>query len=81
MSKFGVSTSMITIAITVLLWNGGLAFFQAPNNAFIMSLASLRCQIEVLILTKRLFSNSTTSMLKNLLQPHSMLKGSEGLII
>lgn len=39
MSKFGVSTSIITIAITVLLWNGGLAFFQAPNNAFIMSLA------------------------------------------
>lgn len=38
-STFGVSTSMITIAITVFLWNSGLAFFQAPNNAFIMSLA------------------------------------------
>lgn len=39
MSAFGILTSMITIAITVFLWNGGLAFFQAPNNAFIMSLA------------------------------------------
>lgn len=38
-STFGVLTSTITIAITVFLWNGGLAFFQAPNNAFIMSLA------------------------------------------
>lgn len=39
MSTFGILTSIITIAITVFLWNGGLAFFQAPNNAFIMSLA------------------------------------------
>lgn len=39
MSTFGVLTSIITIGITVFLWNGGLAFFQAPNNAFIMSLA------------------------------------------
>jgi EmrB/QacA subfamily drug resistance transporter len=39
MSTFGVLTSIITIAILVFLWNGGLAFFQAPNNAFIMSLA------------------------------------------
>lgn len=39
MSTFGVVTSNITIAITVFLWNGGLAFFQVPNNTFIMSLA------------------------------------------
>jgi MFS family permease len=39
MSNFGLHTSVSTIAITLFLCNGCLAFFQTPNNAFIMTLA------------------------------------------
>lgn len=39
MSSFRVYTSISTIAVTLFLCNGSLAFFQTPNNAFIMTLA------------------------------------------
>lgn len=39
MSTFGLSTGTVTFAVTMFLTNGSLAFFQTPNNTFIMTLA------------------------------------------
>ena len=39
MSTFGLATSPLMFTITIFLTNGCLAFFQTPNNTFIMSLA------------------------------------------
>lgn len=39
MSTFELSTNTVTFAVTMFLANGSLAFFQTPNNTFIMTLA------------------------------------------